>query len=787
MHFLVWRRGYNAREAVTANHAPLARRASMSCAQVETLTCDVVVNVFPASPPIISLSYKSRTNEKRRAVSLSLFECQRDASSSSSPRARSTKTPRTFGTLFPPFFALASSFARRASSSRCRASASERFSERLALFFLLLLFAFLGSDDDEDAAAGFAAAVGGLFPGRFLPPPFGFAFPLNARAMSGASAAPTRAKMTNGDVDDVFDDVDLRLVARDLDDDDDDEEEEDPELCRVAMSIERARTRETRASLCGKRNETRPTKPQCLTRPMRRRRRKHRDDAVDGDDDESRRHRRLSTYGTLERDVDAYNDAVVKRDFDVLLSRCCCSRLDASTATTTSGRRRSREDDDDDGARGRGDGGIDGAKNAGEGRRGRGQKDDDDDDSRRRRLAAREHYASHGYTLGANERTPPSANALHDVFNLALSVVLRELSLMDDATPFLVAVDAGVVPDYYDVIETPVDISSMRERLQNGGYLSKDAFAADLKLMESNAVAYNGEKSVIAKMARTVVGRGEELLSHMPRVDFSTCAREAAFAETFEAQAIAREAELAKDREEDAYASTSSSSEDDEDEDDERDRWRRVRRVFRAKALADLPVGSRRVLVARTAKGMAEFMRVSADHNYVVPMIQHDEEDDEVEYDAFADAESPEYEAFVSNAVPSVPRYSGRAIVMDDAIRAEELKQCVAKILLTRRVGASRRQGTEGQSRSVTRVAFTELAALADGFCRAAALRVAKALAMRRRTAPSPITRPPGVRTPEESFADRVNDARAAARVLKNISKSRRALGAFAQSDARRR
>ena len=254
MHFLVERRGYNAREAVTANHAPLARRASMSCAQVETLTCDVVVNVFPASPPTISLSYKSRTNEKHRARLVSLLfhtsERPRDASSSSSPRARSTKTPRTFGTLFPPFFALASSFARRASSSRCRASASERFSARLALFFLLLLFAFLGSDDDEDADAGFAAAVGGLFPGRFLPPPFGFALPLNARAMSGASAAPTRAKMTNGDVDDVFDDDGLRLVARDLDDDEEDDDEEDPELCRVAMSIERARVRERRARRC---------------------------------------------------------------------------------------------------------------------------------------------------------------------------------------------------------------------------------------------------------------------------------------------------------------------------------------------------------------------------------------------------------------------------------------------------------------------------------------------------------------------------------------------------------
>lgn len=226
------------RVTTTTNHAPLARRASMSCAHVETLTCDVVVNVLPASPPIISLSYtrsNERANERTRVSqsvgrSLAFSYFHRE---SSSPRTRCVaKTPHTFGTLFPPFFALASSFARRASSSRCFASASERFSARLALFFLLLLFAFLGSDDDDDDT-GFAFAVVGRFP----PPPFGFAFdfPANARAMSGASAAPTRAKMTNGDVAvDVFDDV-LRLVAPDpprVDVDD-----EDPELCRVAMPI----------------------------------------------------------------------------------------------------------------------------------------------------------------------------------------------------------------------------------------------------------------------------------------------------------------------------------------------------------------------------------------------------------------------------------------------------------------------------------------------------------------------------------------------------------------------
>ena len=85
------------RVTTTTNHAPLARRASMSCAHVETLTCDVVVNVLPASPPIISLSYtwsNERTSERTRvSQSVGRFfilpkSRHRD---SSPPRTRSVK------------------------------------------------------------------------------------------------------------------------------------------------------------------------------------------------------------------------------------------------------------------------------------------------------------------------------------------------------------------------------------------------------------------------------------------------------------------------------------------------------------------------------------------------------------------------------------------------------------------------------------------------------------------------------------------------------------------------
>jgi hypothetical protein len=122
------------------------------------------------------------------------------------------------GTLFPRFVDFSFSIVARRSSSRLFASAASRLSARLALFFLLLLALFLGNDDDDDGArgrplVGFADAFVFFF-SLFLPP--------NARAIAGASAAPTSAQSANGNgarerVSRVAGD----LGRRDADEDDD--------------------------------------------------------------------------------------------------------------------------------------------------------------------------------------------------------------------------------------------------------------------------------------------------------------------------------------------------------------------------------------------------------------------------------------------------------------------------------------------------------------------------------------------------------------------------------------
>lgn len=59
------------------------------------------------------------------------------------------------------------------------------------------------------------------------------------------------------------------------------------------------------------------------------------------------------------------------------------------------------------------------------------------------------------------------------------------------AWPFLEPVNKDDVPDYYDVIDDPIDIKTIEKRLQTNYYTTKDIFIKDVKRIFSNATKYN--------------------------------------------------------------------------------------------------------------------------------------------------------------------------------------------------------------------------------------------------------------------------------------------------------
>ncbi|CAE7725458.1 ATAD2, partial [Symbiodinium sp. KB8] len=55
-------------------------------------------------------------------------------------------------------------------------------------------------------------------------------------------------------------------------------------------------------------------------------------------------------------------------------------------------------------------------------------------------------------------------------------------------------VDPELVPDYYEIIEHPMDLSTMRSKVDEGAYLCYADFAGDLDLILSNAKQYNSPR-----------------------------------------------------------------------------------------------------------------------------------------------------------------------------------------------------------------------------------------------------------------------------------------------------
>lgn len=74
--------------------------------------------------------------------------------------------------------------------------------------------------------------------------------------------------------------------------------------------------------------------------------------------------------------------------------------------------------------------------------------------------------------------------------------------------PFNHPVDTKVYKDYLVVVETPLDFTTITRRINSGYYRHPDTFLAEVRLVFTNARAYNKPGSDVFVMANTLqVGR----------------------------------------------------------------------------------------------------------------------------------------------------------------------------------------------------------------------------------------------------------------------------------------
>ncbi|KAH0837453.1 Histone acetyltransferase GCN5 [Fonsecaea pedrosoi] len=99
--------------------------------------------------------------------------------------------------------------------------------------------------------------------------------------------------------------------------------------------------------------------------------------------------------------------------------------------------------------------------------------------------------------------------------------LLNDMQNHTAAWPFAQPVNKDEVPDYYEVIKEPMDLSTMEERLQNDLYPRPEDFIKDAKLIFDNCRRYNNETTPYAKSANKLEKFMWQQIKNIP--EWSAC------------------------------------------------------------------------------------------------------------------------------------------------------------------------------------------------------------------------------------------------------------------------
>ncbi|XP_077483025.1 bromodomain adjacent to zinc finger domain protein 2B-like isoform X4 [Amblyomma americanum] len=116
---------------------------------------------------------------------------------------------------------------------------------------------------------------------------------------------------------------------------------------------------------------------------------------------------------------------------------------------------------------------------------------------------------------GGERREKNKAQVLKDM--AACRQILEELEQHKDAWPFLLPVNTKQFPSYRKFIKKPMDVSTMRSKLESNQYKGKDEFALDVRLIFDNCETFNEDDSPVGQaghnMRNFFESRWEELTS----------------------------------------------------------------------------------------------------------------------------------------------------------------------------------------------------------------------------------------------------------------------------------
>ncbi|CAF4364817.1 unnamed protein product, partial [Adineta steineri] len=84
-------------------------------------------------------------------------------------------------------------------------------------------------------------------------------------------------------------------------------------------------------------------------------------------------------------------------------------------------------------------------------------------------------------------------------------ILSEHLMNVENSWPFHHAVNKLRFKDYYDIVKTPMDLEKIKNNILKHTYRSRAAMLADVNLLYTNSVQYNGESHSITAIASKIV------------------------------------------------------------------------------------------------------------------------------------------------------------------------------------------------------------------------------------------------------------------------------------------
>lgn len=100
----------------------------------------------------------------------------------------------------------------------------------------------------------------------------------------------------------------------------------------------------------------------------------------------------------------------------------------------------------------------------------------------------------------------------HVIFANKLEAIRTAVESRDNAGPFHKPVNPKLLPRYYEMISHPMDLATIKTKIEKYEYRTTDSILNDFELVKTNAIKFNGATSLLAEEATAIYDTAKSLV-----------------------------------------------------------------------------------------------------------------------------------------------------------------------------------------------------------------------------------------------------------------------------------